>query len=181
MKRVFLVLALVVATAVGTAVAQANKGHGQHVGKGHGTVHGVVAAVGTDSITLMNRKTCDTKEIDVSVDTNIRVNGKAGTLADIKEGDVAKVKLAKDGSAKNVKAWASRLLHGTVKALATDSLTLKLRHSCEEPTVQVTPDTKIQVNGQKGTLADIKEGYRAHVKVGKDGNARWIKARAPQA
>jgi hypothetical protein len=195
MKKLVLVLALVLATSVGlsaTAIASAQRTHAQPVaaskGKGHGTVHGVVAAVDTtaSTITLTVQKSCDTAVISVTDKTKIRVNGKAGTLGDIQTGYRAVVKLAKDGSAKRIHARAAHtrhVLHGKVTGVDTtaNTLTLQLRKTCESLTVNVTDKTKIRVNGKKGSLSDIQVGYKAYVKLAKDGTAKRIQARAPKA
>lgn len=188
MKKIWLVLALALAVATGSygaAVASAN--HGHH-GKGHGTAHGTVTATDTtaDTITLTRFHKCDSVTIDVTSHTKIKVNHKKATLADISAGDLAVVKLAKDGTAKSIHdrtAHAHKRLRGTVSAVDTtaNTLTLSLNKTCASVTVQATPDTKIRVNHEKGTLGDIQSGYRALVKLGKDGNARWIKARAPKS
>ena len=189
MKKLWIVLALalaVVTASYGATVASANKGH---VGKGHGTVHGTVASTDTtaNTITLTRFHKCDSVTINVTSSTKITVNHKAGTLADITTGDVAVVKLAKDGSAKSIHdrtAKLHRLLRGTVAGVDTtaNTLTLTLKKTCASATVNVTSDTKIRVNHKKGTLGDIQVGYRALVKLNKDKSAAlWIKARAPKS
>jgi len=188
MKKIWLVLALVLAVATGvygTAVASANHGHG---GKGHGPVHGTVTGTDTtaSTVTLTRFHKCDSVTISVTTSTKIDVNHKAGTLADIQAGEVAVVKLAKDGSAKAIharSAHAHNILHGTVTGTDTtaNTLTLSLKKTCATVTVNVTSDTKIQVNDKKGTLSNIQSGDRALVKLNKDGTARWIKARAPKS
>ncbi len=196
MKKLILVLALVLATSVGlsaTAIASAHRAPAQTAlaskGKGHGTVRGVVAAVDTtaSTITLTVQRSCDTAVISVTDKTKIRVGKKAGTLADIQAGYRAVVKLAKDGSAKRIHAWAAHkrhVLHGKVTGVDTgaNTLTLQLRKTCESVTVQVTDKTKIRVNGKKGSLSDIQVGYRAYVKLAKDGTTgKRIHARAPKS
>ena len=190
MKKAWLVLALVLAVATsayGATVASANHGH---AGKGHGTVHGTVTGRDTtaNTITLTTFHKCDSVTYNVTSDTKIRVNHKTGTLADITPSDVAVVKLAKDGTtAKSIhdrSAHAHSILHGTVKGIDTtaNTLTLTLKKTCASITVNVTSDTKIRVNHKKGTLGDIQNGYRALVKLNKDGkSARWINARAPKS
>ncbi len=188
MKKAWLVLALVLAVATGAygaSVASANHGHG---GKGHGTVHGTVTGTDTtaSTITLTRFHKCDSATIDVTSSTKIRINHKTGTLADIHAGDVAVVKLAKDGTAKAIHdrtAHAHNILHGTVSGTDTtaNTLTLTLKKTCASVTVQLTSDTKIQVNDKKGSLSDIQSGDRVLVKLNKDGSARWIKARSPKS
>src|SRR5438034_11476057 len=141
MKKAWLVLALVLAVATGAYGASvASAGHG-HVGKGHGTVHGTVAGTDTtaNTITLTKFRTCDSVTINVTSTTRIRVNHKAGTLADIQAGSVAVVKLAKDGTAKVIHdrtAHAHSLLRGTVTGVDTTAgtLTLTLKKTCASET-----------------------------------------------
>jgi hypothetical protein len=72
-------------------------------------------------------------------------------------------------------------VHGQVQAVGADSLTLKLKNG-STPTIQVTPDTKIFVNGKPGALADIQVGYRALVRLkAAGGPAKAIRAHQPPA
>ncbi len=189
MKRAWLVLALVLAVATGAygaTVASANHGH---AGKGHGTVHGTVTGTDTtaNTITLTRFHKCDSVTIDLTTNTRIRVNHKTGALTAIVPGMGAVVKLARDGSAKSIHAWtthAHNILHGTMTNVDTvnNQITLMLKKTCASVgPLQLTSDTKIQVNAKKGALADIQNGYRVLVKLNKDDSVRWIKARAPKS
>jgi preprotein translocase subunit YajC len=145
-------------------------------------VHGLVSAVGTDSITL-KLKNGDSVEIAVTSDTKIHLKCGPGTLADIEVGFRAKVKRNSDGSARRIQAVQPHfrcVVHGTVSAVGSDSLTLTLK-SGASLTVGVTADTKIFVNGAAGSLSDIQVGYEANVKRNNDGTARRINAHAPDS
>lgn len=144
-------------------------------------VHGVVSAVGSDSITL-KLKNGDSVEIAVTSATKIHLKCGPGTLADIEVGFRAKVKRNSDGSARRIQAVQPHfkcVVHGTVSAVGSDSLTLTLE-SGASLTVPVTADTDIYVNGAEGSLADIQVGYLANVKRNNDGTARRINAHAPE-
>jgi invasion protein IalB len=145
-------------------------------------VHGVVSAVGTDSITL-KLKNGDSVEIAVTSATKIHLKCGPGTIADIEVGFRAKVKRNSDGSARRIQAVQPHfkcVVHGAVSAVGTDSLTLTLKNG-STLTVAVTADTDIYVNGAEGSLADIQVGYVANVKRNNDGSARRINAHAPDS
>jgi hypothetical protein len=185
MKKLWIVLALVLAVATGVygaSVASAGKGHG---GKG-GTVHGTVTATTANTITLTTFHKCASDTINTTSSTKIIVNHKAGTLADIHAGDVATVKLAKDGSATSIHDRSAKnhsTLRGKVAAVDTtnNTITITLKKTCADVTVPVTSKTKIRRNGKKATLADIKVGDRAQIKLNKDGSARHITDHGPKS
>jgi hypothetical protein len=85
--------------------------------------------------------------------------------------------VASPAGAKRGKAHA---VAGVVQAVASDSITLKVRKG-RTLDVQVNADTKVIVNGKAGTLADIGVGYRALVKGKRGHAARLIRAHRPPA
>jgi len=71
-----------------------------------------------------------------------------------------------------------RLVHGTVTAVGSDSVTLQAKHG-DPVTVQVNGDTKIVVNGKAGTLSDIHVGFRAAARLTKAGGPARVLHAAP--
>ncbi len=148
-------------------------------------VHGLVDLVGNDSITI-KKKDGSSVTIPVNADTKIRVNGKPGTLSDIKAGYRAIVhRTSADGPAKAIKAYErhghASLLRGVVDSVGANSLTVKLRDG-SPVTVVVNADTKILLAGHGlAALIDIKAGFHVIVlRAGADGPALVIVARAPR-
>ncbi len=131
MKKVISLLLIGLVASLAVVVvspAGAKKGHpkGTAAAKRH-TVGGVVQAVGSDSITL-TRKKGSPVTIQVDGDTKIVVNGKAGTLSDVKVGYVALAKLAKAGApAKLLRAHAApapgTIVAGQVDSVGANSIT----------------------------------------------------------
>jgi hypothetical protein len=175
------------------AAAKLSKGGGPakalraHEPPAAGTVvHGLVDAVGSDSITL-KKKDGTSVTIGVTADTKIRVNGKAGTLADVEAGYRATVRrTSADGPAAAINAYEPGhnrrvVLKGVVDSVGSDSITLTLRGNATV-TVGVTAATRIRVAGHAGALSDIEAGYHALVlRAGADGPAIAIIARPPKS
>ena len=175
------------------AVAKLPKGGGPaqvlraHAPPEAGTVvSGVVASVGADSITL-TKKDGSSVTIPVTVDTEIRINGKSASLSDIGEGDRATVRRASaDGPATSINAGENRgrrVVAGVVDAVGADSITIEQRNGASA-TIEVTGDTKIRVKGHSGAaaLSDIHVGYKAEViRSGSDGPALAIMAKPPKS
>jgi antitoxin component of MazEF toxin-antitoxin module len=190
-----LVIGLVASFAVVAAgPAAAKKGHpkaakaakkGLKKGLNKRFVHGVVASVGSNSVTLTVKKGASVT-IQVNADTKIVVNGEAGTLADIQVGYHAGAKLtARGGPAKVLRAHAppapGTVVHGVVASVGPSSITLTKKDG-SSVTVAVNGDTKIRVNGKAGSLADIHAGFRATVRrTSADGPAAAIHAVDPSA
>jgi hypothetical protein len=141
-------------------------------------VHGRVDSVGANSITL-ELKDHSTVTIPVSGDTKIRVNGKAGALADVESGYRALVRrTSAGGPAAAINAYQPRghklLVRGVVDSVGSDSITLK-GHGGATVTIGVTAQTIIRVDGMTGALTDIQTGYRALVlRAGTGGDALAI-------
>ncbi len=135
MKKVISLLLIGLVASLAVVVvspAGAKKGHpkGTAAAKRH-AVGGVVQAVGSDSVTL-TRKKGNPVTVQVDGDTKIVVNGKAGTLSDVKVGYVALAKLAKAGApAKLLRAHAApapgTIVAGQVDSVGANSITLKKR------------------------------------------------------
>ena len=184
MKKVFSLLLIGLVASLAVVVvspAGAKKGHpkGTAAAKRH-AVGGVVQAVGSDSVAL-TRKKGGPVTIQVDGDTKIVVNGKAGTLSDIKVGYVALAKLAKAGApAKLLRAHAApapgTIVAGQVDSVGASSITLKKKDG-GPVTIPVDGNTRIFVNGKAATLADVENGYRAYVRrTAADGPAAVIRA-----
>lgn len=184
MKKLSIFLVAAVFATLGltaTVAAKPGKPHSHaHAQKAKHSVHGVVEAVGSDSITLTLKKG-GSVTIPVTADTKIRVNGASGSLSDIQVGFRAEVKLASDGSAQAINAKAAAFkseVHGLVSAVGASSLTLKLKNG-DSVEIAVTSDTKIHLKCGPGSLSDIQVGFRAKVKRNSDGSARRIQAVQP--
>lgn len=152
-------------------------------------VRGLVASVGSDSITVKT-KDGTTTTIAVNADTKIHVNRKAATLADVKVGyHVVVVRTAADGPAKAISAskahaahGAHSFLEGVVDSVGADSITVKL-HNGTTVTVSVTPATRIHLMGHEGAaaLSDIQAGFRVVIlRAGNNGVALAILAAPAQ-
>jgi hypothetical protein len=150
-------------------------------------VVGKVDSVGSNSITLTKRNG-DSVTVPVNGDTKIRVNGKPGSLADIKSGYRAVVRrTSPDGPAAAIRAYEHHgmgahklLVRGVVDSVGSDSITLK-GHGGASVTIRVTGTTIVRVAGMAGALSDIKEGYHALVlRAGADGDALAIIAFPPK-
>jgi hypothetical protein len=187
MKKVvsLLLIGLVAAFAVIAAgPAGAKKGHL----KAHGATaaakrlgfHGVVQAVGSDSVTVKAKKG-DPVVVPVNAQTKIVVNGKAGALSGVKVGYVVLGRLtAAGGPAKLLLAHQvpapGTIVAGKVQSVGSNSITLTKKDG-SAITIGVTSDTKILVNGKAATLADVEAGYGVLVRRSSaDGPAAVIRA-----
>lgn len=174
MKRIVVLLVvglLASVSVIAASPAGAKKGHPKktHVTKAkkRGVVHGIVEAVGSDSVTLKTKKGLSVT-IDVDADTKIIVNRKPGALADIEVGYRAAAKPSKNGGAARwLRAYErpapGLVVHGAVESVGSDSITVKKKNG-DSVTIDVTANTKIRVNGKAAELADIEAGDRAIVK-----------------
>jgi Domain of unknown function (DUF5666) len=176
-----LLIGLVASFAVlAVSPAGAKKGHPAKAAKAkRGLVHGTVKSVGSDSVTLTRRKGDLT--VQVNADTKIVVNGQAGKLSDIQVGFRAVARVPRNGGPAKVLRAAAAPQPGTYVAGLVDSaggnaITIKKRDG-STVTIPVNGDTKIRVNGNAGSLADIHTGYRAVVRrTAPDGPAAAINA-----
>jgi hypothetical protein len=178
LTSLFLIGLVAALAVVVVSPAGAKKGHG-HAAKRH-ALHGVVQAVGSNSVTLKVKKG-DPVTVQVNAETRIIVNGKAGALSDIQAGYVAEAKLtAAGGPAKILRAHErpapGTVVVGQVDSVGANSITLKKRDD-SSLTIPVDGNTKILVNGKVATLADVETGYRAYVRrTAANGPAAVIRA-----
>ena len=178
----FLIGLVSVGAVVVASPAGAKKGHPAAAAKRHG-VRGVVQSVGANSVTLQ-RKKGDPVTIQVNGGTKIVVNGKAGSLSDVKVGYIAEARLAgASGTAKLLRAHEApapgTIVAGLVDSVGSNSITLKKKGG-STVTIGVTSNTKIIVSGKAATLADVETGYRAYVRrTAADGPAAVIRAYEP--
>ena len=184
MKKVISLLLIGLVASLAVVVvspAGAKKGHPKRTAaaKRH-AVGGVVQSVASDSVTL-TRKKGDPVTVQVNGDTKIVVNGKSGTLSDVKVGYVALARVTKAGGpAKLLRAHAvpalGTIVAGQVDSVGGNSLTLKKKDG-STITIGVNADTKIFVGGKAATLADVETGYVAYVRrTAADGPAAVIRA-----
>ncbi|MDO8585825.1 MAG: hypothetical protein Q7T82_02190 [Armatimonadota bacterium] len=146
-------------------------------------VHGPVAAVGENSITLRTPSGFNTYA--VGPDTEIRVGGRPGALADISVGFVANVSFEYDQA--NLTTHAKRI--GAVRPEPNGRITSiegnLVRITDEGGTVwevTTTPETRIMWLRIPLTMADLRIGYGARAEGPSEGNrvqARAIQARLP--
>lgn len=52
----------------------------------------------------------------------------------------------------------SQSIKGTIKSIADDSKSLKLEEKGKQLTMQLSPSTKVRIDGQAGKLSDLKQG-----------------------
>lgn len=132
-------------------------------------IQGTVSAVGFSSLTV-NVPENGTVVVAVDADTKFMINGKTQIrLADIKAGDKVVIKGEKED---NNTLEADHVIvvirpqkaFGTVTAKTDTSLTIKNSVSGTEKTVTINPDTKVSVNGEVTTAADIQVGDKGVVK-----------------
>jgi hypothetical protein len=179
----FLVGLVTTSAAVVASPAGAKKGH-PAAAKRH-AVRGVVQTVGTNSVTL-TRKKGDPVTVQVNGETKIVVNGKAGSLSDIKAGYLAEARVpAGGGAAKLLRAHQppapGTIVAGRVDSVGSNSITLKKKDGTTV-SIGVNADTRILVGGKAATLADVETGYRAYVRrTAADGPAAVIRAYEPGA
>jgi outer membrane lipoprotein SlyB len=139
--------------------------------KDHHGVGGEVTAINGDTITVKNPHG-DTGTIVTNSDTQFIVNGEDGSLADISVGMFAGARgeMNEDGTqvtATQVRA-SDEMPHrkdhhgvgGEVTAINGDTITVKNPHG-DTGTIVTNNDTEFTVNGEDGSLSDIKEGMFA--------------------
>ncbi|OGE81233.1 MAG: hypothetical protein A3H72_01380 [Candidatus Doudnabacteria bacterium RIFCSPLOWO2_02_FULL_48_8] len=137
---------------------------------------GTVTAVGTASLTVdvegrhSANITTGPATVVVDADTKIRANGRSElSLADIRTGDRVAVRgevwdnnaLEADNVMIVVKPQAA---YGSVTAKTDNSVTIRNSVTGTERTVTVNPDTKVVLNGEAVTAADVQVGDRGVVK-----------------
>jgi hypothetical protein len=161
---VFLIGLVAALAVVVVSPAGAKKGHPAAAAKRH-AVRGVVLAVGTDSVTLTGKRNTSVT-VQISGDTKLVVHGHAAALSDVQVGYIAEARLSAAGPAKALHAHQppppGTVFHGIVQSAGSGSITLTLRNG-SAVAIPVTGDTRIRVNGQAATLADVAPGFHATV------------------
>lgn len=135
----------------------------------HFALTGTVNAVGSSSLTVNTEKR-GVVVVAVDADTKFSINGKTAiALTDIKAGDKIVIK----GETEDNGAFEAdhvmvvvrpQKALGTVTAKTDTSVTIKNSVSGTEKTVTIDPNTKVQINGEVKTSADIQVGDKGVVK-----------------
>lgn len=131
-----------------------------------GKVAAVDAAAGNLTFTGKDKVTAT---YTVPAGIPFRVNGKAGSLADVKVGMTGAVKIAADGKSLLGLRLDTPELPGKVTAVDAVAGNLTLTNRDKVATTYTVPaGIPIKVNGKDGTLADVKVGMIGGVKTGQD-------------
>jgi hypothetical protein len=128
-------------------------------------VEGTVSAVGSSSITITPDQGGASIALTVDGATTIKINGKPGTLAEIKIGDsieakydkltLVAVKLSVEREDEKG-AWAE--VEGKVSAVSSGGIIVDPDQGGGPIALKVDSSTEIKINGKPGTLAGIKVG-----------------------
>lgn len=135
----------------------------------HFAIAGTVSAVGSTSLSV-NVRDDSVKVVVVDADTKFSINGKTEIrLADIKVGDKVMIKgeIEDNGGLEAdrvVVMVRPQRAFGEVTAKTDNSITIKNNVTGDVKTLTVNPDTKVMVNGEAKTAADIQVGDRGMVK-----------------
>lgn len=139
-------------------------------------IEGTVNAVGTTSLTVDIRGGAHIKNVSdpavvaVDADTKITRSGKTTiSLAGIKVGDrvVVKGEIGENSAltADHVMVEAPKpVVFGTVTTKTDTSITVKNSVTGTEKVLTVNPDTKVSINGEAKTAADVQIGDKGVVK-----------------
>ena len=156
--------------AVAVACAMVAAGGAMAGQSGPPAVGGTITAVGEGTVTFQASPD-KTVTVAVNDDTVVKVQGKAGTLADLKVGMHAYAFVTAGQPATEIRAYAPKPtaaastpphkgVSGVVSAIGADSITLQPRTGAPV-TVAVNAATIYMVNGMAATLADVIVGMRA--------------------
>jgi hypothetical protein len=142
-------------------------------------IAGTVKSVSTNSMVLTvthSHKNKDLKEgtdvtVKTDVNTKIMMLGKAVALTEVKVGMTVWTAGRTDNSVNtaiwiHVKAEKMRAM-GEVTAKTNTSITVKNNVSGQVTTVPVNDDTKVTINGEAKTMADVQVGDKGIVKFKK--------------
>jgi hypothetical protein len=153
-------------------------------------VYGVVTAVGSDSMTLQTPKGNATVTFDGA--TTFKVDGKAGSAADLKVGMHAAASGASGKPAVSVMAYTPKAattapstapaqagVYGVITAVGSDSMTLQTPKG--NATVTFDGSTTFKVDGKAGSAADLKVGMHAAAKGASGESATAVMAYTPKA
>jgi ferric-dicitrate binding protein FerR (iron transport regulator)/Cu/Ag efflux protein CusF len=117
----------------------------------------------------------------VTPDAKIVIDGKPATLADVKTGAVAALRLSLDGKSavsvlQGVKGkeggekGKAKVINGEIKAVdaSNNSVTIVLGKEAGEKTFKLGADAIVMIDGKPGKLADVKTGSRGTLKLSDD-------------
>lgn len=132
-------------------------------------VEGTVAAVdtGANTVTITPKGGGSDITLNVTTETEIEVNGEPATIADITVGQPVKAEYAPSTlDAFEIKAGdddggghEDEHVEGTVAAVDTDAKTVTITpNEGADTTLNVREETKIEVNGESATLAEVQVG-----------------------
>jgi len=131
-------------------------------------VKGIVVGIGPDQITLNLER--GAQMFAVTPKTEIFVEGKRATLADIRRGDpcVIKFQIQQTGppialaiQVRQPEQPRNPVVTGIVASVSADQITLNLPEGPRS--AAVTRQTQVIVYGKKATIADVKVGMKAEV------------------
>jgi hypothetical protein len=138
---------------------------------------GTVKSVSGDSFVLTakhgfrNNDDGSTQDVTIktNADTKITMLGAASTMASLKAGQTVWTMGKTDASA-NVASWVhikaeKKKIMGEVTAKTDTSITLKNNVSGQTTTVPFNDDTKVSINGEAKTMADVQVGDKGKVKL----------------
>lgn len=193
MKKYLIVgLALSAAVAMGAPrpvwAEHDGSGGGSEKHEKHHLAYGKFTAVNaqTGSVTIEN-KHGETTTVTVGANATIKVNGKAGALADVQVGMYGGVKMDENGTVLELRAndgggdkgGKHQVFSGKVTAVNAQagSITFTNGKTNESKTFTVAGDTKIQVNGKDGTLADVQVDMYGGAKTDETGKVLMVQAK----
>lgn len=147
------------------------------------TVNGKFKSANTDNRTVRLTLENGSEAVYQLADgAQIRLNGKAATLVDLREGDMVKLSL-RDGQAIKVEARRNETsqVEGTVVSItvgATPQITIK-KSDNRQATYPLAADAQIRLDGQTAALPDLKPGYAVKLTL-RDNEAIKVEARKDQ-
>jgi RNA polymerase sigma factor (sigma-70 family) len=111
-----------------------------------------------NTVTVAHQKGKDT--FTVAKDATIRIDGKQGNLVGLPPGSVVTLNLLADQkTARSIHAERPQV-SGVVKAVDAQRNTLTVEDTGAEKTFTVAKDAKVEVDGRRGTLAEMAPGAR---------------------
>ena len=142
------------------------------------TMSGKIKSVAKDQIVLEVED--ESHELSVNSSTQVTLDGKKASVADLKAGYAARVTAKKGEDQKytatrivansqatsfvstSLVADEAKKFEGTVKSVEKTSLHLTSEEN-KQMTFQVASDATITLDGKRASLADLKEGFQATV------------------
>lgn len=141
-----------------------------------GRVEKVDAASLTLVISIKGDKTTTEQVVKVSGEAKVMVDGRGGQLSDIPAGAFIMALVPQNSNeAIGVMAYGPRLM-GRVTKVEGDTVTIGPRgeDSKEFHDITLSKDTQLMVDGQAGSVADIKPGMMMGVQLSVDGKTALI-------